>query len=199
MASAKGYGLVFFHPIIYRNRLVKLHQSHLLSGGFTASIYFTAPPWKLLCREVPTGHAPRLPSVETPGKLLVSMLSAGQNKSYLLGSTLAEAAAVQQDLVLRLQHPAVPCCLTCTVHAAGLQQNWQHVSAVRLQVQEVLRQVQPMQLSPIWSMVMVLASQPRGVAQPLIACHTSPNRCASCSTNTCSACAVVVQSRHMPK
>lgn len=120
-----------------------------------------------------------------------------QTKQKLFAWTLAEAMAVQQDQILRLQHPVVPCCLTFTAHAAGLQQNWQHVSAVRLQVQEVQRQVQPMQLSPIWSVVMVLASQPREVAHPLIASHTALKRCAFCSIITCFACAVVVQGRPM--
>lgn len=98
---------------------------------------------------------------------LLSWASSTQLESCLLCSTLAEAAAVQQDLAPRLKLTAPLGCLSFRHPAAGLQQHWQRSSAVRLQVQGMQRQVQPMQLSPIWSVVMVLASQPTGAAHLL--------------------------------
>lgn len=174
MASAKGYGLACPDQIVQRKRLACITLV-FCSTCFTASPYLPVPTLKLVRREVLAGHAPRLPSMARLATLL-SWASSTQLESCLLCSTLAEAAAVQQDLAPRLKLTAPLGCLSFRHPAAGLQQHWQRSSAVRLQVQGMQRQVQPMQLSPIWSVVMVLASQPTGAAHPPI--HTSRPRCA---------------------
>ena len=152
---------------------------------------------ELLCREVPAGHAPRLPSMETL-VLLLPRASSRHTNRCLLCSAQPEAAAVQLDVVLRLELTEILVCLSFGHHAAGLQQHWQHSSAPRVQVQEVQPQVQLLQLNPIWSVILIPASQPSMAAHPLNLCHTGQQRCASCPTNTRFACVVVLRGRPMP-
>lgn len=112
---------------------------------------------------------------------------------------------MQPDVVLRLELTAVHGLNTFRHHghhAAGLRQKWQRTSALRMQVQEVQLQVQLqmqlLQLNPIGSVMMIPASQPSMAAHPPNLCRTGQQRCASCPTNTCFACTVVLHGRRMP-